>query len=67
MNTTTPKRHGCLTSFLVWMIVINSLALATYVLAKGTVSRASGPGFLPPQGHGVGDSANRQTGGLTHT
>ncbi|MCX6913696.1 MAG: hypothetical protein NT167_11710, partial [Verrucomicrobia bacterium] len=32
-----------------------------------TVSRVSGPEFLPPQGHGVGDSANRQTGGLTHT
>ena len=32
-----------------------------------TVSRASGPEFLPPKGHGVGDSANRQTGDLTHT
>ena len=32
-----------------------------------TVSRVSGPEFLPPQDHGVGDSANRQTGGLTHT
>jgi len=32
-----------------------------------TVSRVSGPEFLPPLGHGVGDSVNRQTGGLTHT
>ncbi len=32
-----------------------------------TVSRVSGPEFLPPKGHGVGDSANRQTRGLTHT
>ena len=32
-----------------------------------TVSRISGPEFLPPMGRGVGDSANRQTRGLTHT
>jgi hypothetical protein len=38
MDTTTPRRHGCLTGVLVWMLVINSLALATYVLAKSTVA-----------------------------
>jgi len=31
------------------------------------VSRASGPVFRRPDGHGVRDSVNRQTGGLPHT
>ena len=35
MNTMPPKRHGCLTALLLFMLVANSLTMAIYLLAGG--------------------------------
>ena len=48
MNTTTPQRHGCLTAFLITMLIVNSLTMAVYLVAGGRLMDAfpSAPNWI---------------------
>ena len=49
MDTTLPKRHGCLTAFLIFMLVVNSLTMAIYLIGGHRVTAAfpNAPSWLP--------------------
>ncbi|MDR3460606.1 MAG: hypothetical protein P4N60_24520 [Verrucomicrobiae bacterium] len=49
MDTTPPKRHGCLTVLLIFMLVVNSLTMATYLFAGQRIMAAfpKAPSWLP--------------------
>lgn len=47
MVTTPPKRHGCLTALLIYMLIINSLTVAVALFAGFAIAFPEAPSWLP--------------------